>query len=232
MKTEYRHGWIGRLIALLESCPAFEFPSFAFFSDPSEQNNSPVGTLPALRERLNKDKSAFLVHAAGTCSVTCNDPVTQSSPIFPDFVPGMGVPIIPVRFSGGLPTRGSHDQTRLELPLGSTGQDWFIGAPLYPEDLSGIPSKERKERILASIDNLGPPLADERPNRPDEDFSRKVESLGESLGIRPLAATLLAALQADPEGVSLAESLSADDFENGTPSGQWLSDLEQWMGKL
>lgn len=230
-KAEHRHSWMGRLLSLLESWPAFEFPPLVFFFDRSKRGNL-VSELPALQTRLNRNKYALLVHAEGTRSLTCNVPVTQSSAIFPDLALSMGIPIIPVRFSGGLPTKESNNQTRLELPMGLTAQDWFIGSPLYPEELSKMSLKARKGRILAAMNNLGPPLESETPNPPNEALSEEIQKLVTSLGIWPLAATFLTTMQLDPEAVSLAESLLAGNPINGSPSDGWLSDFKQWIMNL
>ncbi|NNJ83543.1 MAG: hypothetical protein HKP13_01200 [Gammaproteobacteria bacterium] len=128
-----------------------------------------------------------------------------------------GIPIIPVRFSGALPVSEMDNQDYPELspllppllPRGVAGQDWFIGSALDPKDLSGLSFAERKARLVAALDNLGPPRAEQMPNPSDGDFSLEVNRQVESFGAAPVTAAILAALQADSEATALFESLHA-----------------------
>ena len=97
-----------------------------------------------LQERLANGKSVLLIWAEATCPPTCRHPVSQ-----------------PVRFSGGLPISEMDKHFRPEFPVGFIRQDWFVGSPLDSRELARLSLMERRGRLFAALDNLGPPLSEE-----------------------------------------------------------------------
>jgi len=65
---------------------------------------------------------------------------------------------------------------RLSFPVGFGQQDYWVGQPLYPEDLAALAYKDRKAAVISAINNLGPDLATETPLPPDPEFESEVES--------------------------------------------------------
>ena len=127
------------------------------------------------------------------------------------------MPIVPVRFLGGLPVEPL--ESRLEFPLGHGRQRIHFGAPLLPEVLVGLPSRERRERVVQALDTLGG-VAGELPGEPQTEFAQSVRTRVAE-GLSEPAAVLRAVL-ASLEPIS-DEGRAALKAAGGEPtSDAWL----------
>ena len=68
----------------------------------------------------------------------------KMSGAFIDMAVAVGAPIVPVRFVGGLPV--ARLANKIEFPVGMGKQDFVIGTPIVPEEVSALPYRDRKER--------------------------------------------------------------------------------------
>jgi 1-acyl-sn-glycerol-3-phosphate acyltransferase len=229
-KAEHRDTWIGRLIGAFESWPGIDLPPSIFFFDRSDQS-SLVNALPHLTTRTGRHETALLVHAAGTRSVVCPDPIRQLSAVFVDLALGADLPVIPVRFMGGLPHADSGNRKRLELPVGSHGQDIIIGSPIAADKLKGMPLGERKDFILDVLNRLGPPAAQEQPNATDRAFDAHLSELVSTYHLSELQAAIVAALESSrqSQGEQLAGALLSATPAQGGPA---LEALRQWFRSM
>lgn len=183
---------------------------------------------------------SVMVHIEGTRSLSCRTPVQKMSGAFIDMALKIGAPIVPVRFVGGLPT---HDlDKRVEFPVGAGPQgeafangqgqqDIWLGAPLLPEDLASMPYGDRKTKVIAAINALGPKNADEGPFSGDQAFESGVRSWMEKGGATHEHATLLRILE-EGESACPETQLILDGTKGGLqlPDGEakaWLSELAQ-----
>jgi hypothetical protein len=118
-----------------------------------------------------------------------------------------GIPIIPVRFAGGLATEAAEE--RLEFPVGLGGQDYYLGTAIDPSELDGLPYVERSRRVLSAINNLGPFGEADLPLPADEDFAQLAAV--EAAGRTAVQGIMRAAIQAMPElGDRMQQLLTAD----------------------
>ncbi len=122
-----------------------------------------------------------MVHVEGTRSLSCRDRVEKMSGTFVDLALKTGVPIVPVRFSGGLPVEPVA--TRLEFPAGMGRQDIHLGRPLRPEELRGLHYGARKERVIEAINGLGAPNELEEPQEGDGELVARVHSWQDTHGV-------------------------------------------------
>ena len=160
---------------------------------------------------------------------------------FIDMALKIGAPIVPVRFTGGLPT-WALDQ-RVEFPVGAGPQgepfangqgqqDIWLGAPLLPEDLASMPYGDRKTKVIAAINSLGPSNQAEAPFTGDTAFESSVRDWMEQGGASHEHATLLRILQACeqpcPETQQLLDGLKSQRLQ--LPEGEakpWLKALAE-----
>jgi 3-hydroxymyristoyl/3-hydroxydecanoyl-(acyl carrier protein) dehydratase/1-acyl-sn-glycerol-3-phosphate acyltransferase len=153
-KIEHRESWIGRLIQFARSYPGQRQPEPILFFDRSDPRALPV-VLNEFRRNLEGTPSSLLVHVEGTRARRCRAPVTQVSSVFVDLALEWNMPIVPVRFVGGLPVNELEE--RIEFPVEGGQQDIVIGAPIACDTLRGMTLVSRSNRILDAINSLGFP---------------------------------------------------------------------------
>jgi hypothetical protein len=171
-----------------------------------------------------------MVHVEGTRALACRQPVVKMSSAFIDMALAVGAPIVPVRFVGGLPLEALT--TRLEFPVGFGRQDYWLGRPIFPEELAALPYKDRKAVVIAAINGLGPDVATETPTAPDPAFGAAVDAWIARTGATPEDAVLFTTLAtlADPgdEVRALCDGAREGRLVVGhDPRGQWLAQLAQ-----
>jgi 3-hydroxymyristoyl/3-hydroxydecanoyl-(acyl carrier protein) dehydratase/1-acyl-sn-glycerol-3-phosphate acyltransferase len=190
-KAEHRTSWLGTLIAQNFSYPGVVDPGVITFFDRDDKESllRIVGELGAAMKERGK---SVMVHVEGTRSLACRTPVIKMSSTFIDMALAIGAPIVPVRLVGGLPV--APLEQRLEFPLGFGRQDYWLGSPLFPEDLAKLPLKARKDVVLAAMNMLGPELATETPLPGDARFGAEVEAWRARTGASAEDAVLFATL--------------------------------------
>lgn len=228
-KAEHRTSWLGRLIALCFSYPGVDDPGVITFFERDD-----LRSLPPIIRRLGDDmrrgKSA-MVHAEGTRALSCRHTVAALSGSFIDMALGADAPIVPIRFSGGLPVEDVRQ--RLEFPAGYGRQDYWFGRPLLPEDLRALTYRERRSAVLAALNSVGPPIADEAPYPPDPDFGAEVAAWIAATGATEEHAVIHTALERATRHYSPdLERLLAMRREGrwdlpADPVGRWLTELAQ-----
>jgi 1-acyl-sn-glycerol-3-phosphate acyltransferase len=156
-KAEHRDTWVG---AVLES-------AIKIFGDPPlepiyfqrERQKSFVNIMKKLTAQ--KDKKSVLIHVEGTRARQAGVPVRRATSLLADLSMRGAMPIVPVRFVGGLNT--GKTEKSLEFPYRYGMQDIYVGRSIRPDTLSDMTLKERKACIVDSINLLGPPLETEAP---------------------------------------------------------------------
>ena len=235
-KEEHNDTWMGRLIKLCEDYPGIELPRSVIFFNRSKQS-SMLAIIKELKEIIRNEEISPMVHISGTRSTTCRTPVTQLSGVFLDLAFENNLPIIPIRFAGGLPTRGDE---RLEFPVDYGKQDIYIGRPILLEELSPRPLNEQKIFVLNALNNLGPNSSLEEPLPGQEDFAVSVDSLSKNFKLEKARSTVLAALQADL-GIDkqfkefIQHKLNTNDepmtFNTSSEQQAWLNRLFAWLNE-
>ena len=171
-KAEHRKTWVGKLIAHGFSYPDMKDPEVIYFFDRNNRAEL-VQILQTLAGRMATEERSMLVHIEGTRSQSCAKPVEKMASIFIDMAIASNLPIVPVRFIGGIPAE--ELPKRLEFPVGMGSQDYWLGRPILPEELTSLGAKERKALVIDGINRLGMDNADESPHAPDPGFSELVQ---------------------------------------------------------
>ncbi len=225
-KTEHRQSWLGKLIAHCFSYPGVLDPGLIAFFD-REDPAALMGIVAALGAQLRSNTKNIMVHVEGTRALRAGAPVTQMSSVFIDMALAANVPIVPVRFMGGLPVVPVAQ--RLDFPVGFAAQDIWIGRPLYAAELKGLPLKEQKQRVLSAINQLGPALDQEAPRASDAPFAEAVRGWverGVTAEHAVIYATLAAHPQAHPDVTKLLSAAHAGlPISGSLPTERWLAAL-------
>jgi hypothetical protein len=170
-----------------------------------------------------------MVHVEGTRAHSARHRVETMSGIFCDLAINANVPIVPVRFSGGLPVLPVSD--KLEYPVGMGRQDYHLGTPILPAELAALPLKPRIARVVDAINTLGPDADAETPLPGDAALAAAVEARSAKTGLGLGLATIIEVLrERDDLGPHLCRLIEALDSDAPTTFGdgaeeRWLEDL-------
>ncbi|HZI55622.1 MAG TPA: 1-acyl-sn-glycerol-3-phosphate acyltransferase, partial [Verrucomicrobiae bacterium] len=224
-KAEHKTSWLGWLIAHSFSYPGVSDPNLITFFE-REDRESLMKIVSEIGVKMRSGGKSAMVHVEGTRSLACRRPVVKMSSAFIDLALGVGAPIVPVRFVGGLPI--DELEKRLEFPVGFGRQDYWLGKPIFPEELAALPYKDRKEVVIAAINGLGPDIMAETPSAPDSAFGAAVHEWVAHTGASLEDAvffTTLATLAEPGEGVrALCDGARRGQLVVGGGSrGEWLA---------
>ncbi|MGH9348357.1 MAG: beta-ketoacyl synthase N-terminal-like domain-containing protein, partial [Vicinamibacterales bacterium] len=230
-KAEHRSSWLGRLIAHSVAYPGVTDPNLITFFE-REDRESLVAIVGQLAAGMRAGARSAMVHVEGTRSLACRRPVVKMSSAFIDMAIAVGAPLVPVRFLGGLPIDAVT--TRLEFPLGFGRQDYWLGRPILPEELAGLPYKDRKDVVIAAINGLGPDLTAETPAAPDPQFGAAVEAwMARTRAAFEDAVFFITLATLDDPGDevrALCDGARAGRLVvNGDPRGEWLARLAEGL---
>jgi acyl transferase domain-containing protein/3-hydroxymyristoyl/3-hydroxydecanoyl-(acyl carrier protein) dehydratase/1-acyl-sn-glycerol-3-phosphate acyltransferase len=197
-KAEHAHSWIGRLNAAVKSLKNRVPHDLLRLGE----RKSPAAMMAAMESALAKvasNERSLLVHGEGTRMRRAREPVTTLSSTLVDLAVSRNVPIVPVRFVGGLPVEELSE--RIEFPVGLGAQHVFIGNPLLPEHLKALPPDQRRRLTIGRINALGPPLDEEVPSPPSEALLQAMASLpgGHPDSVNDVILTLFRSLKAPTE---------------------------------
>ena len=226
-KIEGRDSDLGWFMEHMFSYPGVTHPRTYVYLDRSKPEE--LGQrVSELTGSLAAREANVLIHVQGTRGTTCREPVKMVNPMFIEMAIATGAPIVPVRFVGGLPVEALVE--KLDVPFGYTRQDYWVGRPLLPEELSGLGFGARTERVLAAMNGLGPPNDREQPGPPDPAFGARVDAWIARTGVAPLWAIMIAVLEelAEPcDGTRrILEGARTGGLSLGaTPVDHWLADL-------
>jgi acyl transferase domain-containing protein/3-hydroxymyristoyl/3-hydroxydecanoyl-(acyl carrier protein) dehydratase/1-acyl-sn-glycerol-3-phosphate acyltransferase len=226
-KAEHAHTWLGRLVELCVAFPGVRDPELLTFFDRADAASAQQ-VIARLAAAAREGGRSILVHVEGTRSLGCATPVRTMSGVFVDLALELDLPVIPVRFVGGLPV--DELPQRLEFPLGMGRQDIWIGAPIAASTLAALPYAERKQQVIAAINGLGPRSVDERQSPGDRQFAARVERWQAERGVSHEHAVLHEVLAELAEPCELTRRLLAarDAAEldgDDSPVGRWLAEL-------
>ena len=237
-KIEHKETWLGKLIEHCFRYPDVEDPEVITFFDRKVKTSLPL-ILGRLAEEMMGDKRSVMVHVEGTRSLDCTEPVKKMSGAFLDMALKVNVPVVPVRFVGGLPRQQMGK--RIEFPINMGKQSIYIGRPILPSELAPMHYGERKARVIEAINTLGPSNDLEEPLPGDASFGQAVHAWQQKYGVSQEHAVLGCVLQ-EQEALSeeltfLLQSSQANELPE-QPSREWLQELghrilgSHWSGRL
>jgi hypothetical protein len=141
---------------------------------------------------VRQTNESLYVAVEGRRAISAGHKVTRLSSVFIDFAIREDLPIIPVRFAGGLPKEGNTKL--LDFPYDYGQQDYYFGQAIYPSQLHPLPYAERPKYILNKINLLGPESSREEPLGADRRFNERVVKRSTDSGISEFGAMLVEAL--------------------------------------
>ncbi len=189
-RQQMETGILGALYALAQAAFGERLLLGLRVFDTAERESLPAA-LEGYRGAAAERATSLYVAVEGMRSFHAAHRVERLSSVFLDLAIGSGIPVVPVKFVGGLPRE--RLDTPLDLPWRLAGQDYYLGEAIGPEELAALAYRDRARLVLDRINGLGPSLEDEEPSPPDPEFLARVAELERS-GTRGLAAVVVAAL--------------------------------------
>jgi acyl transferase domain-containing protein/3-hydroxymyristoyl/3-hydroxydecanoyl-(acyl carrier protein) dehydratase/1-acyl-sn-glycerol-3-phosphate acyltransferase len=193
-KKEHSESWVGLIHRMAEAAMGEANPLKLWLFDRAQPADL-LRLLGDYADDLAVRPSSLLVHTDGTRSTKAGAPVGSVSSVLIDLALSHDLPIVPVRFAGGLPL--AEASARLEFPSGAGQQDYLFGAAIQPSALRALPFAERGAYVLERLNALGPRGEDDTPLPPDPAFAAAV-SAGRAAGLVEIQAHLRAALAGFP----------------------------------
>lgn len=216
-KPDHIDAWLSFLMEFAQDSLEPPNPFSLLYFD----RNNPQGLIDELKQ--NEVTSSLLVHVDGTRSRAADVPAAKISSIFIDLAVNKGIPLVPVRFVGGLPSEPVEKP--LDFPYKNGKQDYLIGAPISADQLAALPYGQRPKMVLEKINSLGPKPGEDLPLAPDKEFVARTAFFKDSFKLPTIQAMLFAILQGidDPceetawlikavQSGKLSESAAAPDF--------------------
>ena len=234
-KMEHQQSWLGRLTSHSLSYPGFH-PHRSMILFDRRKPRTFFQIVKQMSTIVHQEQTSLLIHVHGTRGLSCREALTQINRNVIELAVEVNVPIVPVRFIGGLPVEPLPE--RIDFPVGYGCQDYCIGRPIFPEELRPISVEEQKHLILQGINQLGIPNEKETPYPPDQDFTSKVKKWMDGTGVSEPYAVLLQALAmypgVGPEGRALIAGIEQRTLNySANEVGKWLNEFAHWMyGKM
>jgi 1-acyl-sn-glycerol-3-phosphate acyltransferase len=191
---------------VLAACSAFAgMPEVPIVYFDRSNPGSLLDIVRYLRKMMMEERRSVLIHVEGVRGLTCRTPVKAASGVLLDLAVEANVPILPVRFTGGLPV--APLTASLDFPIGYGKQQYILGPPIRPEELARLSLLDKKARVLSAINGLGPSSENEMPSPPNPEFQRRVARRMEKTGVSETEAVLLECAGL-PYGSSISELLT------------------------
>ena len=189
--ADHKTGWIGSLIDIVYSHPGINYPKNIVYFNQNDKK-SLFTIIGQFKEQIKNQGISVFLHTEGRLGLTCRNPVKILSSVFIDMALESDLPIVPVRFKGGLPFENL--EATLDFPVGYTKQDYYIGTPILPETLRTLNYADRRKTVINAINNLGGSNAQEIPGKPDPLFMKSVASWRKKTGATEVKAVIFKAL--------------------------------------
>jgi acyl transferase domain-containing protein/3-hydroxymyristoyl/3-hydroxydecanoyl-(acyl carrier protein) dehydratase len=215
-KAEHRAGWVGKLDDLSHRYPGADYPRGIVYFD-QQDPASMLSILEGLKAQMLEDGHSLFVHVEGELGLSCRQNVERVSSVFLDLALSLRLPLIPVRFAGGLPV--TPLLKTMDFPLDFGQQDYVVGRPIAPDELEALPYAERREFLLEAVNGLAP--RDEEPLPGDGDFAARQAVWQNKCGdqARAVVLTLLDDLG---ELTSLLDTAKGD-------GASWAAEFVDWL---
>lgn len=181
-----------------------------------------------------EDGISVFLHVEGRLGLSCRKPVSKMSSVFIDLAQEARLPIVPVKFAGGLPVE--EMKTTIDFPFGYGKQEYYVGSPIWCDALENMPYAKRRKNVVDAINRLGPSCRQETPSRPDPNFDKSVKSWRQLKNASEVQAVIFKTLEnatekMDDDALDLVEKgrNSKKRFANDE-KGIWLSKMARYLG--
>ena len=186
-RQELGESWVGPYFDICFQHPQITDPHMLLLIDRA----SPEAVFQALSDAVahtRTENNSLLVHVEGKHALAARQPVEVVSTALIDLAVSKHVPIVPLRFAGGLPV--TPVTAPLAFPVDYGQQDFLVGAPLLPEELAPLSSAARRTRVLDALNGFTGRWQFETPNPGDAKFAAEVAAWRQAQNVSEVQAVL------------------------------------------
>ncbi len=201
-RTEHATSWIGRLTDFLWRYPQRTIgvhPQLLFDRD---EPDSFLKIMAGYKAAQASVPHSLHLHIEGEQALSCRHRVKRMSAVIVDLAIDLNLPILPLRYSGGLPVEPLPEI--VSFPDGFGQQDYTLGGPLMPEQLRRLPRPKAAEWVVETLNMMKPtPEVEEPLSRPSQRADR-IRALCAEHRVTEIQAAVILALQtlADPSATT------------------------------
>ncbi len=233
--AEHLKGWLGLLDKFIYAYPGVDYPKNIVYFDQNDRQ-SMFKIIDDFKANIKKEGISVFLHAEGKLGLSCRHGVKNLSSVFIDLAEECNLPIVPVRFVGGLPVQ--EMETTLDFPLGYGRQDYYLGKPILVEDIKKLPYAERRRFVMNAINNLGPSPEVEEPLPPNIEFEQAIKNWMKGKDVIEAQAVVFKTLESvtdktDEIAMALIDRGNGKKVTfNNDEIGRWLEDVAQHLCEL
>jgi 3-hydroxymyristoyl/3-hydroxydecanoyl-(acyl carrier protein) dehydratase len=231
----HQKGWVGMLNNLWYEYPGVSYPKHIVYFDQNDRK-SMFNILKDLKSKIIEDGISIFLHVEGKLGLSCRQPVSNMSSVFIDLSQEAKLPIVPVKFAGGLPI--DEMKETIDFPIGYAKQDYYVGRPISCEEIETLPYAKRRMHVINAINNLGPSYETEMAHLPDTAFQKSVKNRIKMKNVSEVQAVIFKALENitgenDIDALRLLEKdrNSKMQFANDE-KGLWLSKMTRFLNDI
>lgn len=173
-RTEHKHSWIGLMMELADSELGPGNPIKMLYFNRDNQAEM-FELLDHYMKDLKTNPYSLIIHVEGKLEQQAGYQLKTMSSVLLDFAIAADLPIVPVRFAGGLPW---HKGAELyDFPYQFGMQDYYIGTAILPVILKNIAYSDRPSYIVDQINQCGPTREYDKLLAGDKALSEMIETL-------------------------------------------------------
>jgi len=189
---------LGQLFSIGKDSCTVNPPMDAYFAD-REDHMQMLSMFQEIGDAIRRNPFSLFVHSEGTRSEFVRK-TGKVSGVLIELAMACNLPIIPVRFFGGLPLVGT---VKLEFPYRYGQQDIYLGKAIEPEELRQMPYGERTGFVLDAMNCVGSAVELERPLP----YPQQFHGMPCVTGTDKFSEVILKVLEAYPESCAETKAL-------------------------
>ena len=147
--------------------------------------------LPGLESDMATRRWGLHIVASGQREWIARQRLTEVSALWLEMAIRLNIPLVPVRFSRGLPLEDPGQPQ--DFPYGMGRQDIAFGPEIAPQALAGLSAKTRKMRVLQALNDFS--IDSETPSDPDPAFAAEWQDWLQYYGGDPIATLLFCCMR-------------------------------------
>ena len=233
-RTEHAASWMGRLTDFLWRQPGRSVlvnPQLLFAR---ERPEAFLDLMAAYSAAQGATPHSLHLHVEGEQAASSAQRVQRMSAVLIDLALELDLPILPLRFSGGLPHQPLTEIISFPFEFGR--QDYTLGRPLLPAELRRMPRPKAAELVVAAINALAPAAEQPLPGVPGR--SAALAAFCAQHGATEIQAAVILALRTLPAPAATTRSIL--DYPAHGSAGvvaapaelAWHREVAQWLWEV
>ena len=204
-RTEHAASWMGRLTDFLWRYPQRAVavnPQLLFDRDKPESFLEIMAGYKAAQVTV---PHSLHLHVEGEQALSCRHRVKRMSAVIVDVALDLNLPILPLRYSGGLPVEPLPEI--VSFPDGFGQQDYTLGRPLMPGQLRRMPRPKAAEWVVETLNLMTPTPETEQPLPRPPQRAERIRALCAEHRVTEIQAAVILALQTLAEPSATTRSI-------------------------